>query len=109
MEKCKTKEKTYYGVRESAIDKDILEKIKKFSQRINIVMVIFLICSCLFLMLQFFSKYFSETFVLTCSIIQAVVAVAMSVVCIVTTVKLLKLKKQILQAQQTSKEDADRS
>lgn len=96
------KEKTYFGVKESDINKKLLIKIVKHQKISLIATAIFLPFVVLNLLLQLLHKYINTTVHLVFSSICIVVIVAVIVLEIVYLVNICKLKKQVKQTQKTT-------
>ena len=84
MEKDK-KEKTYWDVKESEIDENLLKKIIKY-QRLALITTLIL------------NQYIDRTLMLVFSSIIIIVALGVIVLYIIYIVNILKLKKQVKQA-----------
>lgn len=100
--KNNNKEKTYWNVKESSIDKTLLESVKKRERICRIATYIELMCNCLFCICGFIlcGKYFSETAVIVCMSIILVVSLSTLIIEIVAAVNLRKLRKEVLKTQE---------
>ncbi len=97
MEKDK-KEKTYWDVKESEIDENLLKKIIKYQRLALITTLIYLPVVMLNLVLQLLNQYIDRTLMLVFSSIIIIVALGVIVLYIIYIVNILKLKKQVKQA-----------
>lgn len=99
--KNNNKEKTYWSVKESSIDKTLLESVKKRERICRIATYIELMCS-LFCICGFilYGKYFSETALIVCMSIILVVSLSTLIIEIAAAVNLRKLRKEVLKTQE---------
>ncbi len=101
------KEKTYWNVKESDIDKTLLAKIKKNTLILNTTVLIFVPCSLINAILQLCSKYINKTALLVLSIIFIVICLAVIVIELLTTRNLLRLKKEVKKIQEAQKTEEE--
>ncbi len=96
----KSKEKTYWKVNESDIDKRLVEKIKRNQQISTFIAYFLLICNCIFLVLLCLRKYLSDTAFLVFVIIDALVCLGSLITEIIVATNLKKIKKEVLKGQE---------
>ena len=93
------REKTYWGVRESLLDKGIIVQIQKTVQVVRVSALCSAICCCLLFLIMYFQRSFSLTAFLVISGVVIVAVLSVLVIVIVFAVKLLRLKKRVQKTQ----------
>ena len=91
----KNTERTYWNVKESSIDKALIEKIQRGAQINRLLTCIILICNLVFCILLFCIKHMDQITILVIAIIDMAVVLSALIIEIVLATKMLKLKKQV--------------
>lgn len=100
MEEGDKKERTYWGVKESLIDKALAEKIRKYAWILRIAGLIVAICAASNGILQLCNKYIDETVLFALSIVFVVIILAAAAIELAVSINLCKFKKQAKKAQE---------
>ena len=90
------KERTYWGIKESNISEELLNKIKKYEQISTSVSCLVAVCCSLFLVLFCCKNYLSKAAFLACAIIFMLLSLCALVTEIIVATRLGKIKKQVL-------------
>ena len=109
MENHNKKEKTYWGVKESLLDKSLTDKIEKYAQKIRILTLYCLLSCCLMQAILLIQRLFNKTVAFIISTIILAAELSLLAAIIVFAVRLFKLKKQVQKTQESTKSQSSKN